>query len=274
MRDKIKTYSWVGGDDPDNAAEHAATRYEQGFRAVKMNATGILGRIGDYAGVDAAAKRVQLVRDKMGPDFGIALDFHGRVHKGMAKILAKELEPMKPLFYEEPVLAENNEFLAQLAQHTTIPLATGERMYSRWDFKEVFKQGAIDIIQPDLSHAGGITECKKLAAMAEAFDMAVAPHCPLGPLAAASCLQLDAAIPNFVIQELSLQIHYNEGTDLTDYIHNKGFFAIKDGYLEIPSKPGLGVDIDEDAVREAHAAGDCHHTPPTWKYEDGSLAEW
>lgn len=274
VREKIKVYSWIGGDSPNNVIEHAAMRFEQGYRAVKMNATGPCELIGDYAEIDSVVGRVQTLREKMGRDFGIALDFHGRVHKSMAKILVKELEPFRPLFYEEPVLAENNEYLSQLAQHTAIPLATGERMYSKWDFKEVFKQGAIDIIQPDLSHAGGITECKKLAGMAEAFDMAVAPHCPLGPLATAACLQLDASIVNFAIQELSLQIHYNEGAELTDYVHNKEVFEIKDGYVKIPEKPGLGLDIDEEAVLRAHEEGHARQIPPLWTYKDGTIAEW
>ena len=141
----------------------------------------------------------------------VGLDFHGRVHRPMAKQLAKALEPLGLLFIEEPLLSENPEGLAQIAELTSTPIALGERLYSRWDFKPFFESGAVDIIQPDLSHAGGILECRKIAAMAEAYDVAVAPHCPLGPLALAACLQLAACTPNVAIQEMSLGIHYNVG---------------------------------------------------------------
>ena len=135
--------------------------------------------------------RVDAIRKKMGNNFGIGIDFHGRVHKPMAKLLIKELEPYHPLFIEEPVLPEHNEILKVLANYS-VPIATGERMFSRYDYKDALASGYIDIIQPDLSHAGGITECKKIISMAEAYDIAAAPHCPLGPIALAACLQVDA----------------------------------------------------------------------------------
>jgi len=142
----------------------------------------------------------------------------------MARMLVKELEPYRLMFIEEPVLSENREALKEIAALGSTPIALGERLYSRWDFKSVFEQGAVDIIQPDLSHAGGITECRKIAAMAEAYDIAVAPHCPLGPIALAACLQLDAVSYNCFIQEQSLGIHYNAANDLLDYAANKDVF--------------------------------------------------
>src|SRR5690606_34120812 len=200
--------------------------------------------------VEAVLERVDAVRKATGRDFGIAVDFHGRVHKPMAKVLAKELEPYHLLFIEEPVLPEHNEALREIVHHTSTPIATGERMYSRWDFKKLFEQGVVDIIQPDLSHAGGITEVKKIAAMAEAYDVAVAPHCPLGPVALAACLQRDAATPNVFIQEQSLGIHYNQGSDLLDYLKNREVFRYESGRVAIPDAPGLGVTLDEEVVEQ------------------------
>ena len=152
----------------------------------------------------------------------------------MAKILAKELEPFHPMFIEEPVLPENNEALREIANHVSIPIATGERMFSRWDFKKLLTDGYADIIQPDLSHAGGITECKKILSMAEAFDVAAAPHCPLGPIALAACLQVDATCHNAFIQEQSLGIHYNKGTTSLDYLVENDVFKYENGYVKIP----------------------------------------
>jgi galactonate dehydratase len=152
-------------------------------------------------------------------------------------------------------------------------VALGERLYSRWDFKPFFESGYVDIIQPDLSHAGGLLECRKIAAMAEAYDIAVAPHCPLGPLALASCLQLAACTPNVAIQEVSLGIHYNVGHDLLSFITDAEVLTPVDGFLPIPQKPGLGVTIDEAAVREAHKERHRWRNP-VWRYGDGSFAEW
>ena len=192
----------------------------------------------------------------------------------MAKTLVKAMEPYRPLFYEEPLLPEHLDFLPELARHTTVPLATGERLYGRWDYKQLITQGTIDIVQPDLSHTGGIWEGRKIAALAEAYDIGVAPHCPLGPLALASSLQLDACTPNFVIQETSLKMQYNESGDLLDYVKNKDVFAVKDSYIDLPKLPGLGVEVDEEAVIEADKEGFDWAQPNSWHYEDGSIAEW
>src|SRR5579884_2573187 len=182
----------------------------------------------------------------------VGLDFHGRVHRPLAKQLAKVLEPLGLLFIEEPLLSENMSALPEISAHTTTPIALGERLYSRWEFKPFFEQGVVDIIQPDLSHAGGILEVRKIAAMAEAYDVAVAPHCPLGPLALAACLQIAACTPNHAIQEISLGIHYNTGGhDLLNFCLNKEALTPVDGYLPVPPGPGLGIEIDEPAVRAA-----------------------
>jgi galactonate dehydratase len=270
VRDKIRAYAWIGGDRPNEIAEAAKARAGQGFSAVKMNATPEMDWIGTPRLFDDVLDRVQAAQ-AAGVDVG--LDFHGRVHRPLAKQLAKVLEPLGLLFIEEPLLSENPEGLRQIAGLTSIPIALGERLYSRWDFKPFFESGAVDIIQPDLSHAGGITEVRKIAAMAEAYDIAVAPHCPLGPLALASCLQVAACAPNVAIQEMSLGIHYNVGADLFSYCGDRKQLTPADGYLAIPGGPGLGVDIDEDAVRESDK--DRHRwRNPVWRLEDGSFAEW
>ncbi len=272
-REKIKVYCWIGGDRPADVGKAAKEKMEQGYTAVKMNGTEELHYIDSYAKVEAAVSRVAAIREACGPHFGIAVDFHGRVHKAMAKVLAKELEPFKLMFIEEPVLPENNEALRDIANHTSTPIATGERMFSRWDFKNLLADGYVDIIQPDLSHAGGITECKKISAMAEAYDVAVAPHCPLGPIALAACLQLDACTPNVFIQEQSLGIHYNRGGDLLDYLKDPKVFTYENGFVKIPEGPGLGIEVNEEKVREMAQKGH-NWKNPVWRNDDGTVAEW
>lgn len=271
-RNRIKVYSWVGGDRPEDVAREAEKVAQKGFTAIKMNATEELQYLDDYSKVEAVLKRVHAIRDKLGDDFGIGIDFHGRVHKPMAKILTKELEKYHPLFIEEPVLSEHNDYLKQLAQYS-VPIATGERMYSRYDFKKLLNDGYIDVIQPDLSHAGGITECKKIISMAEAYDVAAAPHCPLGPIALAACLQVDATCHNAIIQEQSLGIHYNKSNDLLDYIKNPQVFEYAEGYVKIPEGPGLGIEMNEEYIAERN--NESHNWKnPIWKHKDGSIAEW
>jgi len=273
VRDKIRVYSWIGGDRPANVAEAAQEKYDQGYTAVKMNATEELGWIDSFSKLEEVIARVQAIRDRLGYKIDIAIDFHGRVHKGMAKILMKELEPYKLMFVEEPVLTENEEAFVELQRHTTIPIATGERNYTRWGFKKMLQDGGVDIIQPDLSHAGGILEVRKIAAMAEAYDVAVAPHCPLGPIALAACLQLDFCTPNAFIQEQSLGIHYNKGSDLLDYLKDPAVFEYKDGYVSRLKGPGLGIEINEEKVREMAKIGH-NWKNPVWRTEDGVVAEW
>ena len=273
LRDTIKVYSWIGGDRPAEVAAGAREMVARGFLALKMNGTEELQIVDSHDKIDAAVERVAMVREAVGPNIGIAVDFHGRVHRPMARALVKELEPYRLMFIEEPVLSENREALKEIAALGSTPIALGERLYSRWDFKSVFEEGVVDIIQPDLSHAGGITECRKIAAMAEAYDVAVAPHCPLGPIALAACLQLDAVSYNCFIQEQSLGIHYNAANDLLDYAANKDVFRYEDGYVAIPDGPGLGVEIDEEYVKERAREGHRWRNP-IWRHKDGSFAEW
>ncbi|MFC4323652.1 galactonate dehydratase [Litchfieldia salsa] len=272
-RDSVRVYSWIGGDRPSDVGKAAKEAVEAGFTAVKMNGTEELQYIDSYQKIDEAVERIAAVREAVGDYIGIGIDFHGRVHKPMAKILAKELEQFRPMFIEEPVLPENNEALREIAHATNIPIATGERMFSKWDFKKLLEDGYVDIIQPDLSHAGGITECKKIFAMAEAYDVAVAPHCPLGPIALASCLQVDGTSHNVFIQEQSLGIHYNQGSDLLDYLNDKKVFEYKDGYVDLLKGPGLGISMNEEFVNEQAKEGH-NWKNPVWRHKDGTVAEW
>lgn len=273
VRDRIKVYAWVGGDRPADIVSSAQNAVNEGFSATKMNLTEELQVIDHLSKIDDAVERIASLRGAVGNKLDIAVDFHGRVHAPMAKVLIKAIEPYNPLFIEEPVLSEQLETMAQLRRNTHIPIATGERLYSRFDYKNLFTLGAADIIQPDVSHAGGITECKKIAAMAESWDLALAPHCPLGPIALAACLQIDAVSQNAFIQEQSQGIHYNQSNDLTDYLSDPSVLHFSAGYVDIPQGPGLGIDINEDYVIERSKVGHRWHNP-LWQHADGSIAEW
>lgn len=177
------------------------------------------------------------------------------------------------MFIEEPVLCENMECFKEIAAACNIPIATGERIFSRYDFKRLLQAGGVDIIQPDLSHAGGLTEVKKIATMAEAYDVALAPHCPLGPIALSACLQLDATCYNAVIQEQSMGIHYNVGKEVLDYALNKEDFRFVDGYVKLPTRPGIGVEVNKELVLEENQ-NPHQWKNPVWHHKDGSVAEW
>jgi galactonate dehydratase len=266
-------YSWIGGDRPSDTAKAATDAVARGFTAVKMNATEELQFVDTYDKVERVLENVQAVRDAVGPNIGLGLDFHGRVHKPMAKVLMRELAPFKLMFIEEPVLSDHLEAIPELAAIAPAPIALGERLYSRYDFKRVLAIGGVDIIQPDPSHAGGITETRKIAAMAEAYDVALALHCPLGPIALAANLQLDAVCHNAFIQEQSLGIHYNASNDLLDYVSDRSVFAYDDGFVTIPNGPGLCISVNDEYVAERAKVGHRWRNP-IWRHADGSVAEW
>jgi len=270
-RDRVRVYTWIGGDRPSDVGAHARERVENGYTAVKMNATEELRRLDTPGEIETARRRVAEVREAVGDEVDVALDFHGRVAGPMAKRLAAAVDPHEPLWIEEPVLAEQNDALGTIAAHTTTPIATGERMYSRYEFKDVLEAGHVDVLQPDVSHAGGITEVHKIAAMADAYDVALAPHCPLGPVAFAACLQVDACSPNALVQEQSLGIHYNRDVDLYDYLADPGPLEQADGYVAVPEGPGLGIDLETERFR---ALPDEPGERSVWRHEDGSVAEW
>jgi galactonate dehydratase len=273
VRNRIHVYSWIGGDRPSDVAENATRVIGQGFRAIKMNGCDEMQYIDSNAKVDTAVAHVIAVREAVENEVGLAIDFHGRVHRPMVKALFRELEPLRPMFIEEPVLSEHAEILADIASNTSIPIALGERLFSRWDFKNILRDGHVDIIQPDPSHSGGITETKKIAAMAECHDVALTLHCPLGPIALATGLQLDAVCQNAAIQEQSLGIHYHKASDLLDYLVNPDVFNYVDGYVAIPDGPGLGIEINEEYVLDRARIGHQWRNP-IWRHADGSFAEW
>ena len=273
VRDKMAVYSWIDSDTPEIAARSVKEKMAQGFTTVKMFGTCATGWIDDRKAINDLLERVQAVRDAAGPDVGIAIDFHGRAHHSMARTLLKELEPLKPLFVEEPVLVENLDAFADLHRRSNIPLATGERSFTRWGFKELLERGCADIIQPDLSHAGGISEVRRIAAMAETYDMALAPHCPLGPVALAACLQVDFASINACLQEQSIGMAYNKGQEIDSYLRDPAVFAYQNGYVPLLTSPGLGVDVDEEIVRRSQVP-DLAWKNPVFHMEDGSVTEW
>ncbi|EXJ65466.1 galactonate dehydratase [Cladophialophora yegresii CBS 114405] len=271
VRNKIQVYSWVGGDRPHDVTAQAQARIDQGFHAVKMNATEGVGWLDSPSMIDSVVERLKAVK-ALGID--CALDFHGRLHKPMAKQLAKALEEHRPLFIEEPLLSENISAIKELASLVSCPIALGERLYNRWDVKPFLEAGCVDILQPDICHIGGISEMKRIAAMCETYDVALAPHCPLGPIALAANIQIDTASPSFTIQEMSLGMHYNNtGQDLATYISNPDVWAVKDGYIDILTGPGLGIEVDEVRVRELSKNAKAW-TIPTFEGPGGELREW
>lgn len=256
-----------------NISTSSKARIAQGLKCIKMNATEDVNWLDSPSILNSTVERLKQVK-ALGLDAG--LDFHGRLHRPMAKQLAKALEPYQPLFIEEPLLCEHPEAIKQLSNTTTIPIAFGERLFTRWDVKRFLEDASVDILQPDIAHAGGISETRRIASLAEAYDVGIAPHCPLGPIAFAASLQVAISTPNFVIQEMSLGMHYNVEAgdiDLNSYLVDKTVFEIQEGYVPAPTKPGIGIDIDEALVRKI-----AQDTEP-WQCKefygpDGSIREW
>ena len=274
VKDKIKVYRSIHGDTPEEVAEDARQAVREGYTVIKTSPTDPTHYVDTLQSVNKLVEKVGAIRDAIGNNIDMAIDFHGRIHKPMAKVLVRELDQFHPLFMEEPVLPENKEALREVAKYTSAPIAIGERMYSRWDYKSLFEQGYVDIIQPDLSHAGGISEARRIAAMAEAYDVAVAPHCPLDAIAFSSCIQMGAATPNLVLQEQSIDIHDASDTNpRINFLKNKEVFSFKEGFVEIPEGPGLGVEVDEEMVQEQNK--NRHNWKnPMWRTYDGTPIEW
>jgi galactonate dehydratase len=248
-----------------------------------MNATGPSDWLDSPSTLDSAVSRLRTVKE-LGMD--AALDFHGRLHKPMALQLAAKLAPLDPLFLEEPLLSQHPTAIAAIASHVNTPIALGERLHSRWDFVPFLGggrsgDGGVSIFQPDVAHCGGISEMVRIASLAETFDIGLAPHCPLGPVALAASVQVDAAVANFAIQEMGLGIHYNtafEGGafDITSYIKDPNVWNVERGFIDVPTGSGLGVDIDEEFVRRV--AG-IEGSVKSWRSPefvgiDGGLREW
>lgn len=272
VRHKIRAYGWVGGDEPSEVADQVAEQMEAGLTAVKMNASGAIGKNATQQELRQVLRRAEKVRDVLGPERDFAIDFHGRFSLASARRLVSHLDEFHPLFIEEPVLPENTHVIGRVVEATSTPIATGERLYSKQEFLPALQAG-VTIVQPDVSHAGGISEMKRIASLADTFDALLAPHSPLGPLALASSLQVGFATPNFLIQEQSLGIHYNKGVEALDYVLDIKPLSFVDGYFQILTGPGLGVSIDESAVRRAASNWNGWQNP-RWRHEDGSHAEW
>jgi galactonate dehydratase len=271
VRDRVRAYSWVGGDRPDGVHQAVAQQVSEGFTAVKMNATAEMRPIASPAEAHAVLERARQARLALGPDGDLAIDFHGRVSPAMARRLVRMLEEVQPMFVEEPVLPElPPEVLASVVAASTVPIATGERLFSRWEFKPVLDAG-VAVVQPDPSHAGGISELRRIGSLAEIYGASIAPHCPLGPISLAASLQVAFTTPNFLIQEQSVGMHYH-GTDPA-YLVDMAPVRVVDGWIARPTGPGLGVEVDEAAVRRAAEVGHSWRSP-IWRHDDGGFAEW
>ncbi len=271
VRDRVRFYSWVGGDEPAAIIDAVTAQVEAGATAVKMNAIGRKRVTATTAEIDAVLDRAAEARSVLGPGRDFALDFHGRMSVIDSRRVIPRLIDIAPMFIEEPVVPEQTHLLPQLTE-LGIPIATGERLFSRHAFLPAFTAG-ISVAQPDISHAGGISETRRIASMGDVWGVQLAPHCPLGPLALASSLQVGFSTPNFLIQEISAGIHYNKTADLLDYLVDTSVFRTDSGYIRRLTGPGLGVEIDEKAVRDADARGVDWQTP-VWRDDDGAFAEW
>ena len=272
VRDRIRTYQWCGGDKPSDLIGGVKAVKSNGYSAAKFNICAELQIVDTYAAVDRIVKSLFELREAVGDEMDLAFDFHGRVHAPMARVLLKELEPLRPIFVEDAVVSAMIETMADLARSTSIPLCIGERLHSRYDFKRVFELRAAQVINPDTAHVGGISEMVRIGHWAEAYDVALAPHCPIGPIALAASLQVDAVCHNAFIQEQSIGIHYNTGADVLDYLVPGGI-EIDNGDLLIPRGPGLGIEVDQEKVEELSRVGH-RWRAPIWRHKDGSIAEW
>jgi galactonate dehydratase len=257
-RNRVRVYAHAG--TPELMKEKQA----QGFTAFK---TGPAKRraaryIETPAAVQYAAERFAELRKVMGNDVDIAIDFHGAISPATAKLLIKAIEPYQPMFVEEPCQAQNHDVMAEIARGTFLPIATGERVFTKWGFREVLEKKAAVVLQPDMCHAGGITEVRLIAGMAEAYYATVAPHNPLGPISLAAGVQLSASIPNFLCQE---QVSLGEG-------YLKKPFTVREGYLDLPTGPGLGIELDEHAM--ADKIGHDWKNQESYDSEDGSVVDW
>ncbi len=273
VRDRLLVYEWLGGDSAEEVAKAAEHAREQGYQAFKINYPQEFRPLETPAAVDRVVERIAAVRDAVGEDALVGLDFHGRVSKPMARELIRRVEPYQLMFVDQPLLPEHRDSFGSISDGTAVPLSTGERLYSRHEFKSILVDDAVSVIQPDVTNVGGITEMRKLASMAEVFDVAVVPHCPLGPVAFAASLQVGFCSQNVVLQEQDLELHDPESSRRLDLLEDPDVFGFEDGYVDRPTGPGLGIELDEDVVRE-RAQTQVNWNNPVWHHEDGSLAEW
>lgn len=285
VRDRVRIYGHLNTKTPHQAQTQIPLKQEieelreitqlqmdRGLTAFKFCPSDALEPIDNLKEVNKIVARVAAVREHIGDERDLMLDFHGRFSLANARRLLPLLEPFNLLFVEEPVLPEYTKHFGLIVESTPIPIATGERLFLRADFQDVLRTG-LAVAQPDISHAGGISELRRIAAMAETYNVFMAPHSPLGPINLAASLQLDFATPNFLIQEQVLGLG-NPGTESnTHKFVDYGDFKVKDGYVELMTKPGLGIEVDEEAVAYV-AANTKPWRAPEWTSRDGALAEW
>ena len=268
----VPVYELLGGPTRDRIRVYAHARTPERIKAAKAQGytafkTGVKnarqsGIVASPKFIEEATEAFAGLREAVGKDADIGIDFHGAISPQNASLLIHALEPYQPYFIEEPVNCQNVDVMVELAQQTHIPIATGERIFTKWGFREILEKGAASILQPDLCHAGGIMEGRLIAGMAEAYYAAIAPHNPLGPISLASGLQLAASIPNFLCQE---QVTLGEG-------YLKTPFEVKEGHIDLPTAPGLGIELDEDALAER--LGHDWRNPETYLESDGSVVDW
>ena len=272
VRDRIRVYAhWGIGSMTDEGKAAAKDRLEMlqkkgGYKAFKSGPGGTWRAHEPPAVIDAFVERAYLMREWVGSDVELCFDFHGKMTPALAIEVCHELKGMRPMFVEEPVPQENIDALKLVSDHVPFPIATGERLLSRWEFRQVFEKQAVAYIQPDGSHAGGITELRKIANMAEVYYIHTMPHCAIGPVAFSACMQVDAVVPNFLVQE---QVDAALGDGLL-----KTAWEVKDGHIELPTQPGLGFEIDEkEAAQNREGYGE--ELGGEFYYEsDGSVADW
>jgi galactonate dehydratase len=263
VRERMRMYCHVGGATAEEMAANAKMKTQEGFSAFKTAFDAPIHFMESQAFIEHCVHLFRSLREVVGKERDIAIDFHGRFSPALAKRLIHALEPHYPMFIEEPCLPENVDTMVEIARSTSIPIASGERLFTKWGFRELLEKQAVSIVQPDLCHAGGILEGKKIAAMAECYYAAMAPHNPLGPISLAAALQLDACTPNFLIQE---QVTLGEG-------YLKEPFHLVDGCIELPTQPGLGIELDDAKI--AALLYDGHwETPRVWNPDDGAVADW
>jgi galactonate dehydratase len=270
VRDRIRVYAhWGLRDVTDEAKERSKERLEwlqkSGYTAFKSGPGGKWRAHEPPAVIDRFVECAYTMREWVGPEVELAFDFHGKMTPALAIEICHEIKGMRPLFVEEPVPQENVDALKLVSDHVPFPIATGERLLTRWQFREVFEKHAVAYIQPDISHTGGISELKKIANMAEVYYMHILPHCAIGPVAFTASMHVDAAVPNFLAQE---QIDKGLGDGLL--VDN---WQVNNGYIELPTKPGLGIEIDESEAQQnieysEELGGEFYYE------EDNSVADW
>lgn len=273
VREKVAIYQWLTGDSPEELAANAKRAVDEGYATLGLMAHTRPARIKTGEIVNRVEDRVSTVREAVGNDVDLATDFRGRVSTSVARQLLPRLEKYNLMFVEEPVHPDHDGNLAELVNATNTPIAIGQRIYSRWGFRSALESGVVDIVQPALSHAGGISEVVNIGQMAEAFDVTLMPKCSVGPLSFAAAMHVQMSIPNAALQGQHDEFYATQQNEFFDYIENGDYFTLDEGFMTIDDAPGLGIQIDEGYVRE-QAKKKTSWKEPTWRYEDGSVANW